>query len=82
MLTSCDDADLREAGFAFTVEALVARRAAQAERGIDGLVASAAEAAGLRATPGRRLLLVTPGIRPAGAASGDQKRVATPARAR
>ena len=79
VLTSCDDADLREAGFAFTVDALVARRAAQAEaEGIDGLVASAAEAPGLRAHLGDRLLLVTPGIRPTGAASGDQKRVATP----
>ena len=79
VLTSCDDADLREAGYAFGVDALVARRAAQAEaEGIDGLVASAAEAAGLRARLGNRLILVTPGIRPSGASSGDQKRIATP----
>ncbi len=79
VLTSCDDADLREAGYAFGVDALVARRAAQAEaEGIDGLVASAAEAAALRARLGERLILVTPGIRPAGAGAGDQKRVATP----
>lgn len=82
VLTSSDDADLREAGYAFGVEALVARRAAQAAaEGIDGLIASAAEAAPLRARLSDRLILVTPGIRPSGAASGDQKRVATPAQA-
>ena len=82
VLTSCDDADLAEAGYALGVRALVARRAAQAQAaGVDGLVASAAEAAMLRATIGDSLLLVTPGIRPAGASLGDQKRVATPAEA-
>jgi orotidine-5'-phosphate decarboxylase len=80
VLTSSDDADLAEAGYAFGVRALVARRAAQArEAGVDGLVASASEAAVIRQTVGHSLLLVTPGIRPAGAAVGDQKRVATPA---
>ena len=79
VLTSSDNADLAEAGYAFGVEALVARRAAQArEAGVDGLVASASEAALLRETIGGSLILVTPGIRPAGAAVGDQKRVATP----
>ena len=79
VLTSSDDADLAQAGYAFGVEALVARRAAQArEAGVDGLVASASEAALLRETIGDSLILVTPGIRPAGAAVGDQKRVATP----
>ncbi len=82
VLTSCDDADLAEAGYAMGVRALVARRAAQAQAaGIDGLVASASEASMLRAAVGDSLLLVTPGIRPAGAAVGDQKRVATPAQA-
>jgi orotidine-5'-phosphate decarboxylase len=82
VLTSCDDADLAEAGYALGVRALVARRAAQARAaGVDGLVASASEAAMLRATIGDSLLLVTPGIRPAGADVGDQKRVATPAQA-
>jgi orotidine-5'-phosphate decarboxylase len=82
VLTSCDDADLHEAGYAFGVDALVARRAAQAEaEGIDGLVASPAEAALLRRRLGERLVLVTPGIRPSGAASGDQKRVAAPGQA-
>jgi orotidine-5'-phosphate decarboxylase len=82
VLTSCDDADLAEAGYALGVNALVARRAAQAQAaGLDGLVASASEAAMLRAAVGDSLLLVTPGIRPSGAAVGDQKRVATPAQA-
>ena len=79
VLTSSDDADLAEAGYALSVSALVERRARQAQAaGIDGLVCSAAEAKRLRAAIGPSLLLVTPGIRPAGAAVGDQKRVATP----
>ena len=49
--------------------------------GVDGLVCSAEEAANLRAIVGRDMTLVTPGIRPAGAESGDQKRVMTPAAA-
>ena len=57
-----------------------ARASKRREAGVDGLVASAAEAAMLRAAIGDVALLVTPGIRPAGAAAGDQKRVATPAR--
>ena len=81
VLTSADDADLAEAGYALGARALVSRRAAQAEAlGMAGLVASAGEVAGLRAE-GRRLTLVCPGIRPAGGDLGDQKRVATPARA-
>jgi orotidine-5'-phosphate decarboxylase len=82
VLTSCDDSDLREAGYAYGVEALVARRGAQAiAEKVDGLVASPAEAASLRARLGAGLLLVTPGVRPAGGDIGDQKRVATPAEA-
>ncbi len=81
VLTSADDADLAEAGYALGARALVSRRAAQAEAiGLAGLVASAAEVAGLRAE-GRRLTLVCPGIRPAGGEVGDQKRVATPGQA-
>ena len=58
------------------------RRAEQAlALGVDGLVASAAEAATLRRAVGARMLLVTPGIRPAGSATGDQKRIMTPAAA-
>jgi orotidine-5'-phosphate decarboxylase len=82
VLTSCDDSDLAEAGYAFGTEALVARRGAQARaEKVDGLVASPAEAAGLRARLGDDLILVTPGVRPAGAEHGDQKRVATPRKA-
>lgn len=82
VLTSCDDADLIEAGYAFGVGDLVARRAAQAQAlKVDGLVASPAEAAALRARVGDDLLLVTPGVRPSGAERGDQKRVATPRQA-
>ncbi len=82
VLTSYDDADLAAAGYALGVSSLAARRAAQArEIGVDGLVCSAEEAAALRSLVGASMVLVTPGIRPAGAAAGDQKRVMTPARA-
>jgi orotidine-5'-phosphate decarboxylase len=82
VLTSYDDADLAAAGYASTVGPLVAKRAAQArEIGVDGLVCSAEEAASVRSIAGPGMALVTPGIRPAGAAAGDQKRVMTPARA-
>ena len=80
MLTSSDDADLREAGYAFGVRELVERRARQAlEAGVAGLVCSAAELLALRnkiVPPG--FCLVTPGIRAAGAGSSDQKRIGTP----
>jgi orotidine-5'-phosphate decarboxylase len=79
VLTSYDDADLAAAGYDFTVPELVAERAAQArDIGIDGLVTSAEEVASLRPVIGDRMVLVTPGIRPAGAAPGDQKRIMTP----
>jgi len=82
VLTSYNDADLAAAGYDFTVAELVGERAAQArDIGVDGLVCSAEEVANLRRLVGPRMLLVTPGIRPAGAASGDQKRIATPAAA-
>ncbi len=82
VMTSYDDADLAAAGYAFGVEALVLRRARQAqEAGIDGLILSGRELAPARAGVGRSLLLVTPGVRPAGAEVGDQKRVMTPAQA-
>jgi len=82
VLTSYDDADLLEAGYRFGVVELVRRRAEQARSlGVDGLVASAAEASGVRHALGAGMILVTPGIRPAGASPGDQKRVATPASA-
>lgn len=82
VLTSYDDNDLTEAGYALAVGPLVARRAAQARSiGIDGLVCSPEEAANLRGIVGGGMALVTPGIRPAGSAAGDQKRIMTPARA-
>jgi orotidine-5'-phosphate decarboxylase len=82
VLTSYDDADLAEAGYGVSVEQLVAERAALAhDIGVDGLVCSAEEAAALRLIVGPGMCLVTPGIRPAGAARGDQKRVATPGQA-
>ena len=74
------DASLLKSG---DVQDLVVERAAKAfEAGADGVIASPQEAALIRALPqaeGR--LIVTPGVRPAGAALGDQKRVATPASA-
>jgi len=82
VLTSYNDADLVEAGYDVGVERLVGERAAQArDIGLDGIVCSAEEAAPLRRIVGTGMVLVTPGIRPAGAASGDQKRIMSPARA-
>ena len=82
VLTSYDDADLAAAGYDLTVPELAAARAQQArDTGIDGLVCSAEEAASLRGIAGPGMVLVTPGIRPAGSATGDQKRIMTPARA-
>lgn len=82
VLTSYNEADLQEAGYRLTVAELVAMRARQAKAlGVDGLVCSPEEASSLRAIVGDQMSLVTPGIRPAGAASGDQKRIMTPARA-
>jgi orotidine-5'-phosphate decarboxylase len=82
VLTSYDDADLAAAGYEMNVGELAAARAAQAhDTGVDGLVCSAEEAANLRKIVGHSMVLVTPGIRPAGSASGDQKRIMTPARA-
>ncbi|MCC0044001.1 MAG: orotidine-5'-phosphate decarboxylase [Brucellaceae bacterium] len=80
VLTSMDDADLAEAGYAAGAEALTARRAGQArDAGMGGIVCAAPEAARLRAIVGPQMAVVTPGIRPAGADAGDQKRIATPA---
>jgi orotidine-5'-phosphate decarboxylase len=82
VLTSYDDADLHAAGYRLGVSDLVEARAHKAQAlGIDGLVCSPEEAASLRKIVGQRMQLVTPGIRPAGAAVGDQKRIMTPGRA-
>ena len=84
ILTSLDRADLdasliREGA----IPDLVVERAARAfEAGADGIIASPNEAAAIRALPeAAGKLIVTPGVRPAGAADDDQKRIATPARA-
>ena len=82
VMTSYDDDDLREAGYALRVPELVGRRAQQAKAaGIHGLILSAEEVKAMRGIVGPDMRLVTPGIRPAGAAIGDQKRVMTPAEA-
>jgi orotidine-5'-phosphate decarboxylase len=82
VLTSYDDRDLADAGYAHGVADLVARRVVQArEAGLDGLTLSAQEVGAVRARFGRDMILVTPGIRPAGVAAGDQKRTMTPAAA-
>jgi orotidine-5'-phosphate decarboxylase len=82
VLTSYDDGDLHAAGYRLGVSDLVEARAQQAQvLGVDGIVCSPEEAASLRKIVGHQMMLVTPGIRPAGSASGDQKRIMTPARA-
>ncbi len=79
VLTSMDADDLAAAGYADDPRALVLRRAAQARHaGMGGIVCSAEEAAIVREVVGPDLAVVTPGIRPAGADKGDQKRVMTP----
>jgi len=84
ILTSLDRADLDASLIRpGAVDEIVAERAVRAfEAGADGVIASPHEAAAIRALPeaaGR--LIVTPGVRPAGAELGDQKRVTTPAQA-
>src|SRR5262249_17632910 len=82
VLTSYDDSDLKPAGYATSVKTLVASRAETARAlGVDGLVCSPEEAANVRVIAGAGMALVTPGIRPAGAEAGDQKRIMTPAAA-
>ncbi len=82
VLTSYDDGDLHAAGYRLNVSDLVEARAQQAQvLGVDGIVCSAEEAARLHKIVGHQMHLVTPGIRPAGAAAGDQKRIMTPGRA-
>jgi orotidine-5'-phosphate decarboxylase len=82
VLTSMDDHDLKHAGYDAPVKTLVAGRAEQARiLGVDGLVCSPEEVSAVRAIVGDKLYLVTPGIRPAGSAADEQKRIATPAAA-
>ncbi|MBU1313512.1 MAG: orotidine-5'-phosphate decarboxylase [Alphaproteobacteria bacterium] len=80
VLTSMDEADLREAGYDCGPRSLVLRRAGQArDAGMGGIVCSAEEAAAVRPIVGPDMNIVTPGIRPTGSDAGDQKRVMTPA---
>lgn len=79
VLTSMDDADLNDAGYALTARELVAKRVAQArEAGMGGIVCAPTEVEEMRGVAGPDMALVTPGIRPAGSDHGDQKRVMTP----
>jgi len=80
VLTSMDARDMEDAGYRDDPAELVLRRAGQArEAGVGGIVCSAAEAEAVRGIVGKDMAVVTPGIRPAGADHGDQKRVTTPA---
>ncbi len=82
ILTSLDSAALGEMAFDHRSEALVLRWAELAQQcGLDGVVASAREAADIRRVCGPDFLIVTPGIRPSWAAGDDQRRVVTPANA-
>jgi orotidine-5'-phosphate decarboxylase len=80
VLTSLDQADLTEQGLTSSPREMVIRRTRMAaEAGFDGCIASGQEAAAVRAVVPKHFLIVTPGIRPAGSAAGDQARVTTPA---
>jgi len=82
VLTSFGAEDLDDLTYEGTIASLVERRARKAvECGVEGIVASPLEAAAVRRIVGPHTILVTPGIRSAGADAGDQKRVATPAQA-
>lgn len=79
VLTSFGPADLADLGYTCSASDLVAARARQAaEARVDGVVCSPLEVAMVRGITGPGAVLVTPGVRSAGAAAGDQKRVATP----
>jgi orotidine-5'-phosphate decarboxylase len=79
VLTSLSDSDLQEIGVAGNVLSQVLRLGDLARRaGLVGVVASAKEASELRREMGEGFTIVTPGVRPAGSAAGDQARVVTP----
>jgi orotidine-5'-phosphate decarboxylase len=79
VLTSFDQDDLADLGYSVPISELVELRVKKAvESGIDGIVCSPLEVARVREVGGPQLKLVTPGVRSAGSAKGDQKRVATP----
>ena len=80
VLTSLDDGDLVEMGYGLDARRLVERRVRQAiDAGFDGVIASPREAGLARELGGPAFLVVTPGVRPAGASLDDQARAAAPA---
>ena len=82
VLTSSDEATLRETGVNCSMQEQVLRLAQLGvESGIRGLVASPHELGALRSAHRAKIKIVTPGIRPSGSGAGDQKRVTTPAEA-
>jgi orotidine-5'-phosphate decarboxylase len=82
VLTSFDQRDVAALGYSCTLSQLVEVRVRQAvEAGMDGIIGSPLDARSIRALAGPGVILVTPGVRSATAARGDQKRVATPAEA-
>ncbi|WP_075185487.1 orotidine-5'-phosphate decarboxylase [Teredinibacter haidensis] len=82
VLTSMDASDLAGIGIQEQPEQVVTRLASLAKQsGMDGIVCSAVEAAQMKSIQGAEFLTITPGIRPASAAQGDQRRVVTPEQA-
>jgi orotidine-5'-phosphate decarboxylase len=82
LLTSSDEATLREVGIEHPVEDMVVGLARLAkEAGMDGVVASPQEIEAIRRACGPDFVIVTPGVRPSFAAADDQKRIATPGQA-
>lgn len=82
VLTSMNDADVAETGITLSASAQAARLAGMAAKaGLDGVVCSAIEAPAMRTQQGGAFILVTPGIRPSGVSTDDQKRVMTPGEA-
>ena len=82
VLTSMDEAQWKPLNYARPIgEEVLDLAALTKESGLDGVVASPREAAGIRERCGKDFLIVTPGVRPAWAASNDQRRIATPAAA-
>ena len=82
VLTSMNDADLAAAGYGLGVADLVRRRARQAyEAGAAGLICSPLDIALVKEAVGEGLEIITPGVRPAGSAADDQKRIMTPGEA-
>jgi len=80
VLTNLDEADVRQQGVSISPAELVMHRTRLAlEAGFDGVVASPQEACAVRALAGPRFMIVTPGIRPAGASTHDQSRISSPA---